>query len=235
MKRWAKKQTGFTIVELLIVIVVIGILAAITIVAYNGIQQRAQLAAVQSDVKNVQTKLALFQADNNSYPGSITDCPTPASSNLCLPASGSNYLSYQSRNGPYLAAAPSYELTVFGGKQVYYTSALEVTSSREFLNYTDMAPIIDKYGLVKYQIDFDIKSANVANRNSVSVYMQNGSGSKYAFGVSVPVTTSYVHQTVTITPTVWDGSLSKSMLAFYGIYDSGNIPSVKNVTITRAD
>lgn len=36
-----RKQTGFTIVELLIVIVVIGVLAAITVVAYNGIQQRA--------------------------------------------------------------------------------------------------------------------------------------------------------------------------------------------------
>jgi prepilin-type N-terminal cleavage/methylation domain-containing protein len=40
-----KKQAGFTIVELLIVIVVIGILAAITIVAYNGIQDRARLSA----------------------------------------------------------------------------------------------------------------------------------------------------------------------------------------------
>lgn len=37
-----KNKNGFTIVELLIVIVVIGILAAITIVAYNGIQNRAQ-------------------------------------------------------------------------------------------------------------------------------------------------------------------------------------------------
>ena len=43
---------GFTIVELLIVIVVIGILAAITIVAYNGIQQRARTATVQVDMKN---------------------------------------------------------------------------------------------------------------------------------------------------------------------------------------
>ena len=43
------RKAGFTIVELLIVIVIIGILAAITIVAYNGIQQRAQAATVQSD------------------------------------------------------------------------------------------------------------------------------------------------------------------------------------------
>jgi len=41
-----QKQSGFTIVELLIVVVVIAILAAITIVAYNGIQNRAKSSAV---------------------------------------------------------------------------------------------------------------------------------------------------------------------------------------------
>lgn len=41
---------GFTIVELLIVIVVIGILAAITVVAFNGVQDRARVAAQQSDL-----------------------------------------------------------------------------------------------------------------------------------------------------------------------------------------
>jgi prepilin-type N-terminal cleavage/methylation domain-containing protein len=45
---WAQKQKGFTIVELLIVIVVIGVLAAITVVAFNGIQERARIAAGQA-------------------------------------------------------------------------------------------------------------------------------------------------------------------------------------------
>ena len=49
--QWAKNRyTGFTIVELLIVIVVIAILAAITIVAYTGIQDRAKESNVQSDL-----------------------------------------------------------------------------------------------------------------------------------------------------------------------------------------
>jgi type IV pilus assembly protein PilA len=44
------KQTGFTIVELLIVVVVIAILAAITIVSFNGIQARANQAKIDSDI-----------------------------------------------------------------------------------------------------------------------------------------------------------------------------------------
>lgn len=51
-----RKQTGFTIVELLIVIVVIGILAAITIVAYNGIQERARMAAAIAFESQLRTK-----------------------------------------------------------------------------------------------------------------------------------------------------------------------------------
>jgi len=43
-----QKQTGFTIVELLIVIVVIGILAAITVVSFNGVQEKARLTTAQS-------------------------------------------------------------------------------------------------------------------------------------------------------------------------------------------
>ena len=61
---------GFTIVELLIVIVVIGILAAITIVAYGGVTSKANDAAVQSDLKNFAQKFLAYQTENGDLPTS---------------------------------------------------------------------------------------------------------------------------------------------------------------------
>lgn len=65
-----KHSQGFTIVELLIVVVVIAILAAITIVAFNGIQQRAQTSAIQSVISQAAKKLEIYKADAgmNTYP-----------------------------------------------------------------------------------------------------------------------------------------------------------------------
>jgi prepilin-type N-terminal cleavage/methylation domain-containing protein len=62
------KERGFTIVELLIVIVVIGILAAITIVAYNGVQSRARNSSAQSAAENMAKKIEAYNATTGAYP-----------------------------------------------------------------------------------------------------------------------------------------------------------------------
>lgn len=59
---------GFTIVELLIVIVIIGILAAIVIVAFTGIQNRAHDAAVENDLVQIGKRLELYKLDPNLSP-----------------------------------------------------------------------------------------------------------------------------------------------------------------------
>lgn len=61
-------ERGFTIVELLIVIVVIAILAAVTIVAFNGISERAKNAGITSSVANVIKQFELTKVDTDAYP-----------------------------------------------------------------------------------------------------------------------------------------------------------------------
>ncbi len=63
-----KLSRAFTIVELLIVIVVIGILAAITIAAYNGVQQRSRNAQTVSAVASWAKAIRLYEADKGSLP-----------------------------------------------------------------------------------------------------------------------------------------------------------------------
>lgn len=66
-----KSGSGFTIVELLIVVVVIAILAAITIVSYNGITERAKNTELLARIDSYTKALKLYQAQNGAYPGVV--------------------------------------------------------------------------------------------------------------------------------------------------------------------
>src|SRR5574344_463162 len=70
---------GFTIIELLIVIVIIGILVAITAVSYNGITKNAKDASLKSELKQISTSLELNKAKTGIYPTSLSANNTPIS------------------------------------------------------------------------------------------------------------------------------------------------------------
>jgi len=117
-----------------------------------------------------------------------------------------------------------------GGRNYFKNSDVERTASREFVNHStwDMAPLIDQNGIdVYYTVSFDIKSAVAGN---INVYSHNGSGTRYNIGTkTIQVTTAFKRYSYTFKPNSINTNWSQALLAFYGTYDSGRIPTVKNV------
>lgn len=81
---------GFTIVELLIVIVVIAILAAIVIVAYNGVTNRGYVSRSQSELASIARAVQIFQTVNSRYPYDVSR-GVPAEITPYLNGSSSNW------------------------------------------------------------------------------------------------------------------------------------------------
>ncbi|HZM84598.1 MAG TPA: prepilin-type N-terminal cleavage/methylation domain-containing protein [Candidatus Limnocylindrales bacterium] len=67
-----QNQNGFTLTELLIVVVILGVLAAIVVFAVAGITDRGVDAACDADKRTVQTAVEAYHAQNNSYPSGGT-------------------------------------------------------------------------------------------------------------------------------------------------------------------
>ena len=126
------KRKGFTIVELLIVIVVIAILAAITIVAYNGIQQRGRDVQRKSDIATIQKALEMYHIDNGGYPNCAGGTYKPGDPrNTCYTTDSAFIASLAPK---YLSIVPKDPLNTgdnryrytFGSKKstdVYYTAS----------------------------------------------------------------------------------------------------------------
>jgi general secretion pathway protein G len=67
-----KNDEGFTLVELLIVIVILGILAAVVVFAVSGITNNAEENACETELRTVQTGVEAYFASYNSYPANAT-------------------------------------------------------------------------------------------------------------------------------------------------------------------
>lgn len=197
---------AFTIVELLVVIVVIGILAAITVVSYTGITQRAQSASLQSDLNNAKTQLAMYQTTNGTYP-SANDCSaSPANNTICLKASSGNYVSYSPVNtGSSLTGFNIAEMNT-SSKSTYSTSDSSIIRSFSNVLTALATPTIaagsSPYGVA---ISPDGASLYVTNTGSstISMYSRN-------------ITTGAL--TALATPTIATGSSpSKTAISSDGI------------------
>ncbi|MEI8082844.1 MAG: prepilin-type N-terminal cleavage/methylation domain-containing protein [Actinomycetes bacterium] len=65
------KESGFTLVELLIVIVILGVLAAIVVFSVRGINNSSTTSACSADVATVNSALEAYYAQNKAYPASL--------------------------------------------------------------------------------------------------------------------------------------------------------------------
>lgn len=135
-----KKERGFTIVELLIVIVVIAILAAITIVAYNGIQNRAKASAAQSLANNIAKKAQAFNTLGSAYPADVAAFEAAAGNESELDAASKTAL---------VIAVPTDEKTVQyrycdtgkGAQIVYYDATASATKTIQLGSSTSCANV----------------------------------------------------------------------------------------------
>ena len=79
-----KIRKGFTLIELLIVVVIIGILAAIAIPKFANTKEKAYLASMKSDLRNMATTQEAYFADNQTYTADQTQLEWESSQGVTL-------------------------------------------------------------------------------------------------------------------------------------------------------
>ena len=142
------------------------------------------------------------------------------------------------------AAQASIDNLQIGGRNLITNTEAERTATREYIAYTDLTPIFDEHGVGEYMLSFDIKSADITNSDTASVYILKGDNTDtttwyyYFSQVSIPVTTEYVRHSLAINVYKKNGDAEeadKSNLSFYGTYDTGNILYVKNLKLEKGN
>lgn len=119
------RQRGFTIVELLIVIVVIGILASITIVAFNGVQDRARWTQLQSDLSSINKAVQVYHAEHGEYPPTTAAATVGSWRYSCVAGMGNAFIPDVETVASNLKQAPCSEGTSNNDTWIYGSNGVD--------------------------------------------------------------------------------------------------------------
>ncbi len=126
-----KSRKGFTLVELLVVIVVLAVLAAIVLPKFVGAGTRSKESALKSDLKLIRNAITLFYNDTGAYPASLAAlAATTAPASGLAPDGTTKAINAADWHGPYLDSIPNDPVS--GSAFIYSTadgSVGKVTSS----------------------------------------------------------------------------------------------------------
>ncbi len=156
------KKYGFTIVELLIVIVVIGVLAAITVVAYNDIQQRAKNTAIVSAANQSLKLINAYIAETGKYPPATSTgvrlCITASSG--CMDGGGLVSSSYAAFNTALATLGSLPQSTPTEGASAYGI-AYDYQGTRTYNG--DVQPVVLQYFLVGHNRQCGAPNVSIAS------------------------------------------------------------------------
>jgi type IV pilus assembly protein PilA len=172
-KKFNLKNRGFTIVELLVVIVVIGILAAITIVSYAGITARANASQTKQLANNIITKAGIYQTEGTTGTWPITGAAAISATN-----SSGALTATVSTTGVALAAA---SLTTFS----YQVCGTTTQTAAVYTAPANLAAITNPTGVIVGYWDYGLAvpaQATLTAGNTTA----GSSGPYFSGGVSIP-------------------------------------------------
>jgi type II secretion system protein G len=103
-------QRGFTLIELMIVVAIIGILSSIGVPLYANMHARARVAKAQADIRGLASAVSVYAAHMGTLPASLTVLTAVATSPQSIPA------------GPFMAAIPLPPSTAWGSSYAFITA-----------------------------------------------------------------------------------------------------------------